>query len=269
MRRSLFGRIWPGATAVVLFLGFVFPVYWMFATAFKANKDIVGDTPVWFPTSPTTEHFRRAVEADGFWTFVANSLITTVVAVLLSLVIALLASFAIARMRFRGRRGFILVMMMAQMAPWEVMVIAYYMLVRDADMLNSLPPLIAIYTLCVLPFTVLTLRGYVAAVPKELEESAMVDGCTRPQAFRKVIFPLLAPGLMATSLFGFITTWKRVPLRPHPEQGPLGTDAAAVAHRVPHHVRRRLGRHDGRPPRSSPSRSSSSSSSSSAGPLEA
>ncbi|MBH1935780.1 carbohydrate ABC transporter permease [Streptomyces sp. AV19] len=211
MRRSAIGRIWPGATAVVLFLAFVFPVYWMFATAFKANKDIVGDTPVWFPSSPTTEHFRRAVEADGFWTFVTNSLITTLVAVALSLVIALLASFAIARMRFRGRRGFILVMMMAQMAPWEVMTIAYYMMVRDADMLNSLPPLIAIYTLCVLPFTVLTLRGYVAAVPKELEESAMVDGCTRPQAFVRVIFPLLAPGLMATSLFGFITVWNEFP----------------------------------------------------------
>ncbi|MGI5339963.1 carbohydrate ABC transporter permease [Streptomyces sp. CA-181903] len=211
MKRSLIGRVWPGATAVVLFLGFVFPVYWMFATAFKANKDIVGDAPVWFPTSPTLEHFKKAVDAEGFWTFVANSFITTSVAVALSLVIALLASFAIARMRFRGRRSFILVMMMAQMAPWEVMVIAYYMIVRDADMLNSLPPLIAVYTLMVLPFTVLTLRGYVAAVPKELEESAMVDGCTRAQAFRRVIFPLLAPGLMATSLFGFITVWNEFP----------------------------------------------------------
>jgi N,N'-diacetylchitobiose transport system permease protein len=66
--------------------------------------------------------------------------------------------------------------------------------------------------LMVLPFTLLTLRGYVAAVPKELEESAMVDGCTRTQAFVKVIFPLLAPGLMATSLFGFITAWNEFPL---------------------------------------------------------
>ncbi|MEU3354030.1 carbohydrate ABC transporter permease [Streptomyces sp. NPDC037389] len=215
MRRSLprtVGRVWPGATAVVLFAFFAFPVYWMFATAFKANKDIVSDSPVWFPSNPTFEHFDRAVSADGFWTFVGNSLTVTLVAVALSLVIALLASFAVARMRFKGRKSFILVMMMAQMAPWEVMVIAYYMIVRDADMLNSLPPLIAIYTVMVLPFTVLTLRGYVAAVPKELEESAMVDGCTRTQAFIRVIFPLLAPGLMATSLFGFITVWNEFPM---------------------------------------------------------
>ncbi|MEU5430729.1 carbohydrate ABC transporter permease [Streptomyces olivoreticuli] len=212
MNRSLLGRAWPGAIAVVLFAVFVFPVYWMFSTAFKANKDIVGDTPQWIPASPTFEHFRKAVDADGFWTLVGNSLTVTLVAVGLSLVIALLASFAVARMRFKGRKSFILVMMMAQMAPWEVMVIAYYMIVRDAEMLNSLPPLIAIYTVMVLPFTVLTLRGYVAAVPKELEESAMVDGCTRAQAFIKVIFPLLAPGVMATSLFGFITVWNEFPM---------------------------------------------------------
>ncbi|MGX8908259.1 carbohydrate ABC transporter permease [Streptomyces netropsis] len=212
MRRSLLGRVWPGAAAVVLFVGFAFPVYWMFTTAFKANKDIVADDPVWFPTSPTLEHFETAVNADGFWTFVGNSLAVTLIAVGLSLVIALLASFAVARMRFKGRKSFILVMMMAQMAPWEVMVIAYYMIVRDAEMLNSLVPLTAIYMVMVLPFTVLTLRGYVAAVPKELEESAMVDGCTRTQAFVRVIFPLLAPGLMATSLFGFITVWNEFPM---------------------------------------------------------
>ena len=211
MKRSLPGRAWPGTAAVVLSIGFVFPVYWMFSTAFKANKDVVSETPVWFPTSPTFEHFERAVDADGFWTLVGNSFAVTLTAVGLSLLIALLASFAVARMRFRGRKSFILVMMMAQMAPWEVMALAYYIIVRDADMLNSLVPLAAIYTVMVLPFTVLTLRGYVAAVPKELEESAMVDGCTRAQAFRKVIFPLLAPGLMATSLFGFITVWNEFP----------------------------------------------------------
>ncbi|WP_431042300.1 carbohydrate ABC transporter permease [Streptomyces sp. P1-3] len=212
MKRSALGRIWPSATAVVLFVVFAFPVYWMLSTAFKPTSDIVTEDPVWFPASPTLEHFRTALEAENFWTLVGNSLTVTVTAVGLSLVIALLASFALARMRFKGRRGFILTFMIAQMAPWEVMVIAIYMIVRDGDMLNSLVPLTLFYMVMVLPFTVLTLRGFVAAVPKELEEAAMVDGCTRPQAFIKVIFPLLAPGLMATSLFGFITAWNEFPL---------------------------------------------------------
>ncbi|KUN90350.1 sugar ABC transporter permease [Streptomyces bungoensis] len=212
MKRSVFGRIWPNATALVLFVGFAFPVYWMFATAFKPTGDIISENPVWVPTDVTFGHFTKAVHADHFWTLVANSVTVTVSAVLMSLVIALFAAFALARLRFRGRRGFIVTFMLAQMAPWEVMVIAIYMLVRDNDMLDSLVPLTVFYAVMVLPLTILTLRGYVAAVPKELEESAMVDGCTRTQAFVRVIFPLLAPGLMATSLFGFITAWNEFPL---------------------------------------------------------
>jgi N,N'-diacetylchitobiose transport system permease protein len=212
VKRSLFGRIWPNATAVVLFVGFVFPVYWMFATAFKPTGDIIADNPVWFPTNVTLGHFKKAVDADHFWTLVGNSVTVTVCSVLCSLLIALFAAFALARMRFRGRRGLVVTFMLAQMAPWEVMIIAIYMIVRDNDMLDSLVPLTVFYTMMVLPLTILTLRGYIAAVPKELEESAMVDGCTRMQAFRKVIFPLLAPGLMATSLFGFITAWNEFPL---------------------------------------------------------
>ncbi|WAP58232.1 carbohydrate ABC transporter permease [Streptomyces sp. S465] len=212
MKRSPLARLWPNATAVVLFIGFAFPVYWMFTTAFKPTSDIISEDPVWFPTAATFEHFQKAVDADNFWTLVGNSLTVTVSAVALSLVIALLASFALARLRFKGRRGFLVTFMIAQMAPWEVLVIAIYMLVRDGDMLNSLLPLTLFYMVMVLPFTILTLRSYVAAIPKELEESAMVDGCTRTQAFIRVIFPLLAPGLMATSLFGFITAWNEFPL---------------------------------------------------------
>ncbi|MFI1420074.1 carbohydrate ABC transporter permease [Streptomyces sp. NPDC020731] len=212
MKRSLFGRLWPNVTAVVLFIVCVFPVYWMFSTAFKPTGDIISETPVWFPTDVTLEHFRTAIDADHFWTYVRNSLTVTCLAVLFSLVIALAGSFALARMRFRGRRGFVIGFMLAQMAPWEVMVIAIYMIVRDGSMLNSLVPLTAFYMMMILPFTILTLRGFVAAVPKELEESAMVDGCTRAQAFRRVILPLLAPGLMSTSMFGFITAWNEFPL---------------------------------------------------------
>ncbi|MFE7315268.1 carbohydrate ABC transporter permease [Streptomyces sp. NPDC057555] len=212
MKRSLAGRIWPNATAAVLALGFVFPVYWMFATAFKPTGDILSEDPVWFPFHGTFAHFATAVNAPNFWRLATNSVTVTVLAVGLSLVIALCGSFAIARMRFKGRKGILLTFMVAQMAPWEVMVISIYLIVRDADLLNSLLPLTFFYMLMVLPFTLLTLRGYVAAVPKELEESAMVDGCSRRQAFVKVVLPLLAPGLMATSLFGFITAWNEFPL---------------------------------------------------------
>ncbi|KJY38448.1 carbohydrate ABC transporter permease [Streptomyces sp. NPDC127069] len=192
--------------ALLLALVFVFPVYWMFSSALKPNSEILTKDPV-FVFTPTLDNFTKATGVENFWTYVTNSLVVTVGAVLLALLVALAASFAIARMKFKGRKGLVLGVMMAQMAPWEVMVIAMYMIMRDAEMLNSLGVLTAIYFVMVLPFTIWTLRGFIAAVPVTLEEAAQIDGCTRGQAFRKVIFPLLAPGLMSTSLFGFITAW--------------------------------------------------------------
>ncbi|MFF5500604.1 carbohydrate ABC transporter permease [Streptomyces roseolus] len=200
------GVVAKNAAALVLAVIFVFPVYWMFSSSLKPQSEILSKDPVFFFT-PTFENYGTATGVDLFWTYVTNSLIVTVGAVLLALLVALAASFAIARMKFKGRKGIVLVVMMAQMAPWEVMVIAMYMIARDNEMLNSIPLLTAIYFVMVLPFTIWTLRGFIAAVPVELEEAAQIDGCTRGQAFRKVIFPLLAPGLMSTSLFGFITAW--------------------------------------------------------------
>ncbi|WP_443071059.1 carbohydrate ABC transporter permease [Streptomyces sp. NBC_01476] len=184
-----------------------FPVYWMLITALKPTSDIQADNPSFLPLHPTLAHFRTAVDADGFGTFWRNSLTVTLGAVLMSLVVALLAAFAVGRMRWRGRRAFILLVFTAQMAPWEALLIPVYVIARDVDLLDSLSMLTLIYFMTTLPFTIVTLRGFLAAIPVELEEAAQVDGCTRPQAFRRVTFPLLAPGLLSTSLFGFITAW--------------------------------------------------------------
>lgn len=200
------GAIAKNGGALLIALVLIFPVYWMFASSLKPQSEILTKDPV-FLFTPTFDNYTKATGVDLFWTYVTNSLIVTIGAVLISLVVALAAAFAIARMKFRGRKGLVLGIMMAQMAPWEVMVIVVYMIARDGDYLNSLGTLTAIYFVMVLPFTIWTLRGFIAAVPVELEEAALIDGCNRGQAFMKVIFPLLAPGLMSTSLFGFITAW--------------------------------------------------------------
>ncbi|MCX5209407.1 carbohydrate ABC transporter permease [Kitasatospora sp. NBC_00240] len=184
-----------------------FPVYWMAITALKPTADIQADTPTFLPLHPTLEHFRTAVHAEGFATFWRNSLLVTCGAVLMSLLVALCAAFAVGRLRWRGRRAFILMVFVAQMAPWEALLIPMYVIARDTDMLDSLTMLTLVYFMTTLPFTIVTLRGFLAAVPVELEESAQVDGCSRAGAFRRITLPLLAPGLLSTSLFGFITAW--------------------------------------------------------------
>ena len=200
-------RVALNLLAVLVFVCSVFPVYWMVLTALKPTREIQSATPNFLPTSITVEHFVAAVNAQGFWSFWRNSVFVAVGGVLLALVVALFAAFAVARMRWKGRKGFILMVFVAQMTPWEALLIPMYVIARDTDMLDKLTMLTLIYFMLTLPFTIITLRGFIAAIPVDLEEAAMVDGCTAFGAFRRVVFPLLAPGLLATSLFGFITAW--------------------------------------------------------------
>ncbi|MCZ9349276.1 carbohydrate ABC transporter permease [Streptomyces mutabilis] len=200
-------RLPLNAAAALTVLICLFPVYWMVTTAFKPSPDIQSYDPRLLPRAWTLDHFRTAVAADGFALFWRNSVLVTLSAVLLALLVALGAAYAVARMRWRGRRQFVLAVFIAQMAPWESLIIPVYIISRDTGMLDRLPTLTLIYFMITLPFTVVVLRGFIAGIPPELEEAAQVDGCTRAGAFRRVAFPLLAPGLMATSLFGFITAW--------------------------------------------------------------
>ena len=205
--RRIWSRAWPDALGVVVVLVFAFPVYWMVTTAFKPAIDVQTNPPQFLPDAPTLDNFRTALERPFFLTYLRNSLLVTLAAVGLAMVVALLASLAVARLRFRGRRSYLVLILAVQLAPFEALFIPYFLVFRQFDLLNKLPALILVYFVAVLPFSVWTLRGFVAAVPWELEEAALIDGCSRMQAFRRVTLPLLGPGLVATSIFGFITAW--------------------------------------------------------------
>ena len=124
-----------------------------------------------------------------------------------TLLFAFLASIAVARFHFKGRRAFIVSVLIVQMIPGEAMMFTIYGMIDDWRLINTLLGLGIVYLASVIPFTIWTLRGFVAGVPADLEEAAMIDGCTKSQAFWKVTFPLLAPGLVATGIFAFIQSW--------------------------------------------------------------
>jgi N,N'-diacetylchitobiose transport system permease protein len=205
--RSRRGTVAANVAGVVVFALFAFPVYWMVSTAFKPAGDIRTFDVSLFPRSFTLDNFRTAVHASGFWTFLRNSLIVSTSVTVLAVLVALLAATAVARFRFRGRRAYLLAILIVQMVPLEALVIPMYLTLRDADLLNLIPVLVATYMAFVLPFTVWTLRGFVAALPVELEEAAMIDGASRWGAFWRITFPLMGPGLVATAVFAFIQAW--------------------------------------------------------------
>jgi N,N'-diacetylchitobiose transport system permease protein len=200
-------RLIANSIGLVVFFVMVFPVYWMVATAFKPGRDILRLDPKWVPSPATLSNFDDAIHRPYFWDNVKNSVIVVGVVVVLSLAIGFLAALAIARFRFYGRRAFIIVIIGVQMIPVTALIIPLYVLLARADMVDRLTGLIITYLTFVLPFTVWTLRGFVIGIPRDLEEAAMVDGCTRFGAFLRILVPLIAPGLVATSVFAFVQAW--------------------------------------------------------------
>jgi N,N'-diacetylchitobiose transport system permease protein len=195
------------AVGLAIFVVMVFPVFWMISTAFKSNEQIVSLNPTWFPLHPTLQHFRDAMNKPFFWVDVKNSLIVVTVTVAISIVLAFLAAVALARYGFTGRKLFVVLVIGIQMLPQAGLIIPLYVVLARYHQTNALTGLIITYMTFVLPFCVWTLRGFLLGIPKELEEAAMVDGSTRLGVFIKILLPLMGPGLVATSVFAFITTW--------------------------------------------------------------
>lgn len=205
--RSRRGRIGANALGLVVFVIMAFPVYWLLISAIKPGRALFARTPQFIPTDPTLSNFSRAMNRDYFWDSVLNSVLVGLGAVVASMVIGFFAAVAIARFRFYGRKAFVVMIIAAQMLPLNALVIPLFLLLGRAGLQNSLTGLTITYLALTLPLTVWLLRGFVAGIPAELEEAAMVDGCTRVGAFFRVILPLVAPGLVATSVFTFIQAW--------------------------------------------------------------
>jgi N,N'-diacetylchitobiose transport system permease protein len=189
----------------------LFPIFWMISTAFKPATEIYSLTPHPLPAHWTLSNFRAVLNGSvigmPYWTFLRNSLLVTVSAVLASSLIALVAAIAIARFRFRFRTTYLIMLLIVQMLPQQSLVIALYLDFRRANLLDSLLGLVLVYVAFSLPVTIWMLRNFVAAVPRELEEAAAIDGAGPITVFRKVLLPLVAPGLVTTSVFAFIFAW--------------------------------------------------------------
>ena len=204
---------------LLCFIAFaIFPFYWMVVTTFKQNADLyVGATnvqhnPFLFNRPPTLEHLRTLFGQTLYTTWLCNTLWVGVVVVVVTLGLAVPAGYSLARLTGRWGERLSIGIFLTYLVPSTLLFIPFSRLVSLLGLQNSLWSLVLIYPTFTVPFCTWLLMGFFKSLPREVEESAMVDGCTRTQAFVKVIFPLLAPGLMATSLFGFVTAWNEFPL---------------------------------------------------------
>ncbi len=199
-------------TGVLVALVTLFPIAWMVSTAFKPSQEIFSLTPHLTPTHPTLANFSQVIsgQASGIgsvWLFFRNSIAVTLATVLLASLVSLLASVAVARFRFRFRASVLVLLLIVQMIPGQALIIALFLDFNRLGLLQNLLGLIIVYAAQALPVSIWMLRNFVATVPKELEEAAAIDGASAPTIFWRILFPLVAPGLVATSIFAFITAY--------------------------------------------------------------
>ncbi len=191
--------------AYIVFLGF--PLVFLLSTAFKSPQELLSPNPSFLPQSINLDNFLAAIDKANLIQAAGNSLLVAVSTTVIVTIISLPAAYALARFRTKFRAvatGWIL---LSQVFPFILIIIPLFLVLKQIGLVNNLLGLVLVYTVWSLPFALWMLQGYVAGIPVELEEAGAMDGGSRLLILRTIVLPLLAPGLVATSLFTFISSW--------------------------------------------------------------
>ncbi len=193
------------AAAIVLTVLFLFPIYWLFMISFKTPEEIFASPPVWYPASIQFDNF-AVLFRDGDAVTVWNSLFIAGTSTVLALFFGTLCAYSLARFRTGGDNLAVWILSQRMVPPIAV-VFPLFLLYVWLGWVDTYHGLILLYTAFNLPYVIWMMRGYIEDIPAELEESALVDGCTRWQVLVRVVFPMVRNGLFATAVFTFVFAW--------------------------------------------------------------
>jgi multiple sugar transport system permease protein len=209
MKETIAFRIFKYAAVLALMAFTLIPFLWLVDTTFKSNDDIFASIPTWKIVNFTFEHYSYALSEKGMrlGTLLKNSLIICVATALITGVISCFSGYGLARYRVPGRGLVILLLVLAQMIQGPLIMIPWYKFAAAASLLNTKTVLVLIYNTMTIPVGVWILSGFFDTIPKELEESAHIDGASKIRTLFSVMVPLVLPGLVSISLYSFILSW--------------------------------------------------------------
>jgi multiple sugar transport system permease protein len=210
MTKTTVGRLQLGFSYGVLgmlLLMVLFPFYWMTITSFKSETQMRSLVSMFWPSPLVLENYEQLLRKTNFTSWFTNSAIVAVSSTLLATAVGTIGAYALARLRFRGRAFMSSATLITYLVPPSILFIPLYAQIRTLGLSDSLAGLIAAYPSFTVPFVTWLLMGYFESIPVELEESAMIDGATRFGAFRRIILPLAAPGVLAAALYAFTQAW--------------------------------------------------------------
>ncbi|WP_029686846.1 carbohydrate ABC transporter permease [Tatumella saanichensis] len=188
----------------------LFPLYWIIKIALTPEQLLFSKGVTLLPAGFTLNHFTKVLTDSDFPTFFSNSLIVSFSTALLTTLIAAGAGYSFSRFRFRGKVAISALLLFTQMFPLVMIIAPIYRVMAPLGLTNNLPGLILIYTAFNMPFATFLMQSFFDAIPKDLEESAMLEGCTRLKALYRVLIPLTLPGMAATLGFVFTAAWSEL-----------------------------------------------------------
>lgn len=197
--------LYGGVLAVCALL--LFPIYWLFVTAISTLSEIRSLPPSFWPANPQWETFAKVASERPMLLWLTNSTLVALGSVALSMSVSVLAGYSLSRFNVRGARPLGLFILTAKMLPATLLVIPLFGIFRSVGLLGSLWSLVLAHSTLIIPFTTWMLKGYFDTIPRELEQAAMVDGCSPLGALFRVVLPVATPGLAATALYAFVLSW--------------------------------------------------------------
>lgn len=195
--------------ALIIFIVLLFPIYWIFVTSLKTEKEIFQIPPTLFPTKFNLASYAAQLEIGDFNMFhsFGNSMFISLSCMLIAVVLSVPASYGLARYRFKGKKLCVLSFLITQMLPVSVILTPMFIMFRNMHLINhSLSAILADATIGI-PFSILILKNYFASIPKELEEASYIDGCNRFTSFVKILVPIAFPGVIVCGIFSFLYAW--------------------------------------------------------------
>lgn len=207
MQRTPLQTVALYATILISLAIILFPIYWLLITALSTTVELSGLPPKFWPTDPQWHIFAKVWAERPIPTWLLNSTLAAVGSVILSMFVSILAGYALSRFSVRGGQSMGLFILTAKMLPATLLVIPLFALFSQLGMMGSLWTLVLAHSTLIVPFTTWMLKGYFDTIPRELEQAAMVDGCSPLGAMVRVILPVSTPGLAATALYAFVLSW--------------------------------------------------------------
>lgn len=214
--KELISKIAFAFAICVIILFVLGPYMWMVSSSFKSTLEIQGMQPSWIPKTFTLDNYKTMNDIVPIFAYFKNSLIISTGTMIVTVIISTLAAYSLSRFRYKGRNPYIMALFSTQMLPGILFLIPYYVMFiwikqnLGIRMTNTYYGLVFTYTSFSLPFSILMLRNYLDSVPREIDEQAMIDGCTRVRALFQVILPLAKPGIAAVGIYSFIMGWSEI-----------------------------------------------------------